>query len=69
MKTLTREALISLVRARLTEADTQAQVASDLRISRQTLSQLLTGRYAPGPRVLKALGYRKVVMYEKAVKG
>lgn len=38
-------------------------LAADLGISPQHLSNVLNGRKIPGPKVLRALGYRRVMVY------
>lgn len=65
MKTITEADLIGLVRARVTEADSEAHVARQLGVSRNTINMLLRGIQPPGVKVARALGYRRLVMYTK----
>jgi len=44
---------------------TQAILARELGVSALTVHQALHGKVNPSPKLLKALGYRKVVVYEK----
>lgn len=44
---------------------TQAILARELGVSALTVHQALHGKVNPSPKLLKALGYRKVVTYEK----
>lgn len=65
MKTITESELLGIVRARVTESQSQMCVAADLGISRATLNLVLNGRHPPTPKLLKALGYQRVMMYRK----
>ena len=40
------------------------QAAANLGVSRTYLSDVIAGRRAPGPKILTALGLRRVVTYE-----
>ena len=69
MKTLSLTEFKSIVRARLTEADSLRQLAPTLGTTAATLSRLLSRpETVPGPRLLRVLGYRRVVRYERVVK-
>ena len=68
-KMISLEELKNLVRARLTEAPSLRQLAPKLDASPATVSQLLTkASVKPGPRLLKALGYKAVTVYQKVSK-
>jgi transcriptional regulator with XRE-family HTH domain len=49
----------------LIDGRTQAEVAVELGVTTQYLSDILHNRREPGPTVLKALGLRKVVLYQR----
>lgn len=66
VKTITLEELKNIVRGRLAEAPSARQLAPKLNCSPATLSALLSKpEIRPGPRLLKALGYRKITVYQK----
>jgi len=50
---------------RLLQSDTQSNVAEQLGISAQYLSDVLHKRRAPGKKILAALGLKRSVVYEK----
>lgn len=65
-KTISLEDLKNIVRGRLAEAPSLRQLAPKLDASPATLSLLLTqAKMKPGPRLLRALGYRAVTVYAK----
>lgn len=69
VKRISLEDFKGLVKARVTEGQSLRKVAPTLNVSAMTLSFLLRNRSArPGPRLLRALGYRAVTVYEKVVK-
>lgn len=65
MKWATREALIERMAADAKRAGSQLVLAQRLGISPQYLCDVLAGRREPGGKLLKALGYRRVVVYEE----
>lgn len=65
MKTITEAELLSVLHARVTEADSQSAVAKALGVAKQSLSKTLAGKLRPGRALVKALGYRRVFMYQR----
>lgn len=65
MKTITEDDLLLVLHARVAEAETQAAVAKALGVPKQSLSKTLAGKLPPGPTLIRALGYRRVVMYTR----
>lgn len=61
MKIRTKEYIIELIRQELRGGKTQAQVAEAFKVSGQHVSDILSGRRNPGPKVLSVLRLRKVV--------
>lgn len=49
----------------LARPSTDAALAKNLKLSPSYLSDVLLGRREPGPKLLAALGLRKVVSYER----
>ncbi len=47
------------------KAGSQYQFATQHKLSPQYVSDVLRGHRKPGPAMLKALGFRRVVSYEK----
>lgn len=65
-KALTLDELKGLVRARVTANQSQLIAARELGVSPQVLNSLLLYAHRkPGPMMLRALGYRRVEMYQK----
>lgn len=46
----------------------QKALAAKLKVSPQYLSDVMTGKSDPGPAILKALGYERVVLYKESGK-
>lgn len=66
MKTLSLSEFKSILRARVMEADSLRKLAPALGTTAQTLSRLLSkAETVPGPQLLRVLGYRRVVRYER----
>ena len=66
LKTISLEDLKNIVRGRLAESPSLRQLAPRLNASPATLSLLLTkANIRPGPKLLKALGYKAIVVYQK----
>lgn len=61
MKIRTKEYIIELIRQEIRGGKTQAQVARSFKVSAQHISDILSGRRNPGPKVLAILGLKKVV--------
>ena len=68
MKTITLADLKGILRARVTEAPSLRAAATPLAITPAWLSKLLTSTRPPGPKLLRTLGYRRVVLYERITK-
>lgn len=62
---ITQTKLIKILRERADEYDTHKIAAKDMGINESTMCFTLNGRRDPSARVLAALGYRRVVRYEK----
>ena len=60
---LTEEALRGKIRALVRGYPSQKRAAQHWGISQQYLNDVLHGRRAPGPQLLSALGYERVVLY------
>lgn len=60
---MTKEDVIRLLRD-LQGPRTQREYAQVLGVSESYLSAILVGRNEPGPSVLRAIGYKRVVLYE-----
>lgn len=65
MKIITSDEFVNLIRARVTAANSQGEVALDLGISRQYVNELASGKRPPGAKLLARLGYEKVTMYRR----
>ena len=62
---LTPQALRDVLATKVKQAGEQRIVAQALGVSPQYLCDVLKGRREPADKLLKALGYRRVVIYEK----
>ena len=58
---MTHNQVVDRLYALVTRHGTQAKAAASIGITAVYFGDLLRGRRAPGPRVLKALGLRKTV--------
>lgn len=56
---------MKLLAAKVDQAGSQVNFARSANISQQYLGDVLKQRRAPGPKVLHALGFREVRLYEK----
>jgi len=59
-----QDPVMDALRARL-DGRTQLAVALALGVSTSHLNDVLRGRRKPGPKIIRALGFKKVVSYEK----
>ncbi len=66
MKPLSKNEVLALLRARAEKAGSQRALAERLGVTPAYLSDVLQGRREPGPKILAALGLRRVEMYLKA---
>ena len=62
---LTKAQLLELVRSAVEAAGTQKALAERYGISEQYLTDVLRGRREPGEKLLSALGYERVILYQK----
>ena len=61
----TSAALTERIRVEIAHAGSQDAAAKRLGISPQYLCDVLRGRREPGKKLLDALGYRRLVVYEQ----
>ena len=64
MKRKTLNELLALIAARVKAAGGQEAFAILAGVSQGYINDILKGKRAPGEKVLQAVGYRKVVLYE-----
>jgi len=62
---LVEKDFVDMIGSMAEEAGGQRQLALALVVSPQYLNHVLQGRQSPGPKLLKALGYERVVCYFK----
>lgn len=62
---MTDDDVRALLRAAIKEAGSQLAFAADKDVDRTCLSSILSGQRPPSPQVLRALGLRRVVTYER----
>jgi len=65
---MTRDELVKLLQQEVQRKGTQAALAKELGITAAYLGDVLNGKRMPGPTLLNALGFRRVITYEKAGK-
>lgn len=63
---MTKDEILCHLQEEVWRTGSQKQWAREHDVSEQLLSDVLKGRRDVGNKVLEALGYRKVVLYEKA---
>lgn len=63
-KTMTHTQLLKHIEKLIQEAGTQTELARRLNVAHPYLSMVRKRRQAPGPKLLRALGLRRVVVYE-----
>jgi transcriptional regulator with XRE-family HTH domain len=61
----TPAALVERIRVEVASAGSQEAAAKRLGVSAQYLCDVLKGRREPGKKLLDAIGYRRVVVYEQ----
>lgn len=61
----TTDALLERIRIEVAGAGNQEQAAARWGISAQYLCDVLKRRREPGSKLLKAIGYRRLVVYEQ----
>ena len=62
---MTRDELIELLQRKVQRAGTQAALAKELGITAAYLGDVLNGKRKPGPTLLNAIGFRRVITYVK----
>ena len=65
---ITREEMTDLIRAAAQEAKSQRALAHKWGVSPSYITDLLQGLRDPGPTILDAMGYERVVFYRKKEK-
>ena len=63
---MTRDELVQLLQQKIQRAGTQTAIAKELGITPAYLGDVLRGKRDPGPSLLNALGFRRVITYVKA---
>ena len=66
VKPVSEAEIAEALRARISYRLSQTDLAKELGISHAHLSEVLSGKKRPGPRVLKAMGYDPTPYYCKA---
>lgn len=62
---MTKTQFLRVLRRAVGEAGDQARLAQQLSVSQAVLSRVMNGKYEPTPGLLTAMGYRRVVRYER----
>lgn len=62
---MTRKAVQQHLQRLVSDSGDQKRAATMLGVSATYLSEVLRGTKVPGPKILKALGLRRIEMYEK----
>jgi transcriptional regulator with XRE-family HTH domain len=62
---ITREEMTDLIRKAADEAKTQRALARQWGVSPSYITDLLQGLRDPGPAILDAMGYERVIFYRK----
>ena len=65
MKVISEDEFLGLIRARVTEADSQSSAARALGVSKNTISLIMRGKMGPAKKLLRVLGYERVSMYRR----
>jgi hypothetical protein len=66
---MTPEEFLTYLRQQAQAHGSQKALAAHLRINPAWLSDILRGRRDPGQKLLEALGFRRVVSYERKEEG
>ena len=64
---ITHDELIDLIRVAVKAAGSQRALARQWSVAPAYITDLLHGLRDPGPKILDALGYERVVFYQKVV--
>lgn len=62
---ITHDELVALIRAAVKEAGSQRALARQWSVAPAYVTDLLRGLRDPGPKILEAMGYERVVLYRK----
>jgi hypothetical protein len=62
---ITRDELIDLIRAEIKKFGSQRALAREWRVAPAYITDLLHGLRDPGPKILEAMGYERVISYRK----
>jgi transcriptional regulator with XRE-family HTH domain len=62
---MTRDELVELLHRKVQRAGTQAALAVELGVTPVYLGDVLLGKREPGPKLLNALRFRRVITYVK----
>lgn len=62
---ITRDELIDLIRVAVKSAGSQRALARQWEVAPAYITDLLHGLRDPGPKILDALGYERVVLYQR----
>jgi hypothetical protein len=62
---ITRDELIDLIRTAVKAAGSQRALARQWDVAPAYITDLLHGLRDPGPKVLEAMGYERIVVYRK----
>lgn len=65
-KHLSQDDVVMILKRETDKAGSQKAYAAAIGVSAQYLSEVLAGTRAPGEKILKALGLRKIVVYIQA---
>ena len=65
-KLISLDKLLSLLAAEVASVGGQAQFAKSADCSQAYVADILAGKRSPGPKILKALGFEKVIRYAHA---
>lgn len=65
---ITRDQLIDLIRAAVKASGSQRALARKWKVTPAYITDLLHGLRDPGPKILDALGYERVVLYREREK-
>ena len=62
---ISRDAMIALIRSACQQAGSQRKLAQAWDVSPSYITDLLAGMRDPGPKILDALGYERIVLYRR----
>lgn len=65
-KLINLDSLLSLLSAEVSSVGGQKQFANSAGVSQAYVADILAGKRSPGPKILRALGFEKVILYRYA---